>query len=471
MTIPPREGPGSSRGWGPGAGLLAVLLLATPLPAQEQEPRPDSAARDTSRMIEARAQGEAVSERPPQGPRPQACVDCHLGLEDEALAAPARTYATDIHAEQGFTCLACHGGPLAGREGALDPASGFLAAPSRREIPELCGRCHSDPAFMRDYNPSLRVDQVSEYYTSTHGRRLRDANDPDVATCVSCHPAHETRPPSNTESSVYALNVAETCASCHSDPGIMDGHGLPADQLDEFRGSVHGQLIFEEGDVTAPTCNDCHGNHGAAPPGVSSVRNVCGECHTLMADLFFNESQHVEIFERHDLPGCATCHGNHAIEKTEEANLGARTETVCRTCHEPGQELGDEFLAMRALIDSLVRERERAARILDEAEDRGMEVSQAIFELVDANNALTQARTAIHSFRVEPVEEEVSAGLEVTSRAWSRGEEALDEHRFRRVGLAASSIIILTLILALVAKIRQLDRHRTIHSSTGRSEG
>lgn len=449
----------------PGAVALAVVLLWS-MPALSQEQATGAAqAQDT-------AASARVAETPPQGPRPQACVDCHLGLEDEALAAPARTYAEDIHADRGFTCLACHGGPLADQPGSLDPGSGFLAAPSRRQIPELCGRCHADAAFMRNYNPSIRVDQVQEYYTSVHGRRLRDANDPDVATCTSCHPAHRTRPPSDTESSVHALNVAETCATCHADPDVMAGRDLPTDQLDEYRESVHGRLIFEEGDATAPTCNDCHGNHGAAPPGVSSVRNVCGQCHTLMADLFFTQSGHVEIFERHDLPGCATCHGNHAIEPTEEANLAARTETVCRSCHEPGQELGNEFLVMRALIDSLTREQAAAAHVLEEAEDRGMEVSQAIFELADANNALTKARTAIHSFHVDPVEEEVAAGLEVTDRASERGEEALDEHRFRRVGLAASSVVILTLIVGLLARIRQLEdpaRH-PVHE-TGKSEG
>ena len=455
------------------AGTVALACVA-PLHAQEQEPAP--AAADTAAVAEGMAgetaaMAEEAATTPPQGPRPQACVDCHLGLEDEELAAPARTYATDVHAERGFTCLSCHGGPLAGEQGTLDPSEGFLAAPSRQREPELCGRCHSDAAFMRNYDPSIRVDQVSEYYTSVHGRQLRDANDPDVATCTSCHPAHDIRPPTDPESSVYALTVAATCAECHADPDVMADHEIPTDQLEEYRESVHGQLIFEEGDVTAPTCNDCHGNHGAAPPGVESVRRVCGQCHTLMADLFFTESGHVEIFEERDLPGCATCHDNHAIEPTEEANLAARTRTVCRTCHEPGAELGDEFLAMQALIDSLVEQRERAEEILDEAENRGMEVSQAVFELSDANNALTKARTAIHSFHVGPVAEEVEAGLEVTSRAVDRGEEALDEHRFRRVGLAASSFIILTLIVGLLAKIRQVDRHQTVDLSSGNSEG
>ena len=44
-------------------------------------------------------------------------------------------------------------------------------------------------SFMKRYNPSLRVDQVAEYATSVHGRRLRELSDPKVATCASCHPA------------------------------------------------------------------------------------------------------------------------------------------------------------------------------------------------------------------------------------------------------------------------------------------
>ena len=129
------------------------------------------------------------------------CVGCHLETGDERLSAPAKAFDGDIHKAKGFGCVACHGGDAkADGMGAMDPAKGFVGKPSRQQIVQFCGRCHADAAFMKRYNPSLRVDQVAEYATSVHGRRLRELGDPKVATCVSCHPAHNIRPPSDRKS-------------------------------------------------------------------------------------------------------------------------------------------------------------------------------------------------------------------------------------------------------------------------------
>jgi predicted CXXCH cytochrome family protein len=220
---------------------------------------------------------------------------------------------------------------------------------------------------------------------------------------------------------------------------------------------VHGRLLLEEGDLSAPVCNDCHGNHGAAPPGIASVRNVCGQCHSVMAE-FFDQSAHGEIFNERDLPGCATCHEHHAVQPVSDDALAQRAVDVCNRCHLPPDTLGVQFERMAAVLDSLLDAEEASRALLEEAENAGMEVSQAFFELEDVNNVQTRAHSAIHAFRVAPVREEVAAGLAITARAEERGREALEEHRFRRVGLGLSSAIILLLIVGLLLKIRQLER-------------
>ena len=387
-------------------------------------------------------------------PTSEDCRTCHLGLADDELAEPARSYERDVHAEAGFGCLACHG---SGGGDQLDPRAGFLSAPTRAEIPGLCGRCHSDAAFMRQFDPGMRVDQVAEYWTSVHGQRLRASNDPDVATCIDCHPAHSIRPPDDPSSTVYATNVVQTCARCHADPERMGRHGIGTDQVADYSASVHGRLLLEEGDMSAPVCNDCHGNHGAAPPGIASVRNVCGQCHSVMAD-YFDQSAHEEIFNANDLPGCATCHEHHAVQSASDATLRERSGDVCERCHVAPDTLGLEFERMAAVLDSLESAHVVGRLLLEEAENAGMEVSQAFFELEEVNNAQTRAHSAIHAFRVEPVRDEVAAGLLITARAEERGHEALAEHDFRRVGLGLSSAIILLLIVGLLLKIRELER-------------
>ncbi len=75
---------------------------------------------------------------------------------------------------------------------AMSKAAGFRGKIQRNQIPELCGHCHSDGAFMRKYNPSLRTDQLAQYKTSVHGKRLLQG-DTKVAVCIDCHGVHDLR--------------------------------------------------------------------------------------------------------------------------------------------------------------------------------------------------------------------------------------------------------------------------------------
>lgn len=393
-----------------------------------------------------------------QAARQETCVACHLAVDDERLSGPAQRYGGDIHAAKGLGCVACHGGDGAtdGMD-AMDPAKGFTGKPDRASIPGFCGRCHANAEYMKRYNPALRVDQLAEYATSVHGQRLRRAGDARVATCTSCHPAHAIKPPSDPLSTVHPLHVAQTCGRCHADSAYMAPYGIPTDQLGKYRTSVHWEMLSVRQDLAAPTCNDCHGNHGAAPPGVSWVGNTCGQCHTVQADLYAR-SLHAELFPLMGLPGCVACHRNHDIRPADDSMLGLGAHAVCARCHTPGTSSGDQAAAMRALVDSLRGDLDSAAAILQRAERAGVEVSQAQFDLEGAQTALVSARAAVHAFDLAPVKKEAAVGLAITDTALARGERALGELRFRRAGLAVSVLIILALIAGVVLKIRQFER-------------
>jgi hypothetical protein len=387
------------------------------------------------------------------------CRICHLELEVERLTQPAKKYEQDVHAAKGFSCVACHGGDshAPGME-AMDPAKGYIGVPKHQQIPMICGRCHSDARFMKRYNPALRVDQVAEYNTSVHGRRLREFGDEKVAVCTSCHPAHNIKPPSDPTSSVYPLKVAETCGACHANAKYMKPYDIPVDQLQKYKESVHWQMMSVKGDLSAPTCNDCHGNHGASPPGVAWVGNVCEQCHAVIAQLF-SKSPHAKIFIQIGSPGCATCHNNHAIKHPGDDMLGLGDAAVCGACHAADDQGGQVATTMHGLIGSLRDEFFKSQRLLLDAEHAGMEVSAAEFELNAAMDNLVKARNAVHTFTVEPVKKEVEAGLETSTKAYERGQQALTELQFRRKGLAVSVVIIVALIGGLTVKIRQIERH------------
>jgi hypothetical protein len=273
------------------------------------------------------------------------CETCHAGLADVApeLVVKLDVWDLDVHAAKGLGCVGCHGGnpdpAVAGdAEAAMSKAAGFVGKPERSRQAEWCGRCHSDPEFMRRFQPRARIDQVTEYRSSVHGKRNQQG-DATVATCVDCHSVHGLLPVSNPNSPVYALNVPRTCARCHADAVKMAPYGIATDQYAKYTASVHGIALLKRQDTAAPACNDCHGNHGAVPPGVNSVTNVCGTCHAREAELF-RGSKKAAAFDQLGLPECMSCHGSHEVPRPSIVMLAAVPETPCDICHSPGDPPG-----------------------------------------------------------------------------------------------------------------------------------
>jgi hypothetical protein len=399
------------------------------------------------------------AQSPPKAPQPvTGCVECHLALDDARISPPAKLFADDVHAKAGFTCVFCHGGDgrQEDQEKAHDPAKGFIGKPKPQQIPELCGKCHSDAALMKQYDPSQRVDQLTEYRTSGHGKALM-RGDTTVAQCASCHGAHGIQPVKDSRSPVSPTKVAQTCNHCHGDAALMSAHKLPSDPYEKWSRSVHYRARVEKGDLSAPTCNSCHGNHGAAPPQVGSVANVCGTCHVTFADQF-KLSPHWEAFKEMELPGCVTCHENHEIVKPSEAFLAEGDQGKCSSCHEAGSAGARAVAAMRADLVGLDGEIRRAGEFVDRAAEAGMEVSKVRFDLVSATNALTKARSQVHLFRPSAVHVAVAEGLTVARKAAAGGESKLKERDFRQRGLFVSLALILLSIAALVVRIRERDR-------------
>src|SRR6266571_2425946 len=118
-----------------------------------------------------------------QAQAPNSCVDCHSAL-DPPLQVTAEQFSHDVHSQKGLNCASCHGGdPAKSDMDAMSRSAGFRGKIQRSQIPALCGRCHSDGAYMRQFNPSLRTDQLSQYKTSVHGKLLAKG-DGKVAVCT-----------------------------------------------------------------------------------------------------------------------------------------------------------------------------------------------------------------------------------------------------------------------------------------------
>ena len=386
------------------------------------------------------------------------CLDCHSAL-DPPRRVSEEQFARDIHSQKGLSCASCHGGdPTKADMDAMSKAAGFRGKIERSQIPALCGRCHSDGAFMRQYDPSLPTDQLSQYKTSVHGKLL-EKGDTRVAVCTDCHGVHDLRPVKDTRSKVYPLNVAQTCARCHADAAYMKGHTIPTDQFEKYSSSVHHEAMVARGDLSAPTCTTCHGNHGAAPPGVDSVQNVCSKCHVFQ-DQMYEKSSHKAAFQTAGLPGCVVCHGNHGItHPTDEKLASTGPQATCMRCHAPGDrcdQARSEMLSGLTRLDNAIKD---ADHLLGVAESSGMEVSAARLEEDQARDALTKARVSIHSFRKELVDHDLQEGLKIAANTMQAGNGALAERDYRRRGLGWSVIFILITVLGLFFYIRQMERN------------
>jgi predicted CXXCH cytochrome family protein len=394
------------------------------------------------------------------------CLACHGNSDvwegqQRRLYVTAQDLAADAHWQKGLRCADCHGGDPAtdkfneahaeqdGFRGLRTPANDtqgkdYAKPPEPAKVVKLCGDCHVKIDFMRRYNPSPRVDQLREYWTSGHGQRLKASGDPKVATCISCHDLphgdgldrakHGIRLVADLQSPVYRTHVAETCAKCHADATLIAGRqyrgrDLGHDQYAQWQKSVHAEALFKKGDLSAPACNNCHGNHGALPPEVGSVANACGSCHGRVAGLFADTRMKHRFetpeFEKLGLPGCAACHGKHEILMPADEMLGMKEGAFCANCHANGKygatiAGADTARALRNRLEDLKQAIDAANQTVADAERLGMLLrslpSDAPNTKIDpriymrrAFDSLTNARVLIHGFKL-PVE---ASGLSI----------------------------------------------------------
>ena len=213
------------------------------------------------------------------------------------------------------------GAPAAAAGSSAADASA-LSAPEN----ERCFRCHGSSETnvtvpVDGVQKSIKVDQ-SLYDASSHGE----------LACTSCHLGFKPGPhtPEQTNGWLETAEI-EACRNCHADVFSM------------YRGSFHGDLVFDEASGKAPVCADCHEAHNILPPESQEFRAgidaLCARCHAEEQQTYLN-SYHGKAFHLGDAETavCIDCHGGHRIlapsdpkSSVNEANL---VET-CSRCH-PG---------------------------------------------------------------------------------------------------------------------------------------
>ncbi len=320
-------------------------------------------------------------------PQPVGCIVCH-GKQAHELAG-------SVHAKASLTCTSCHGGDATAMEVESAHGKDLKRPHTPREVLESCGGCHADVQRMRAYG--LRTDQLSLYWTSQHGEKLAKDGDPNVATCISCHGTHGVLKVTDTRSPVHPFNQVDTCGRCHADEKLMAKYGLKADVVEQYRHSIHGKALLEDAHPAAPSCAVCHGSHGARPPRVSDIEQVCGQCHSVVQG-HYDESPHAKAAAQGKASvQCNSCHGSHTIPPPSPEMFLGDAEGHCGSCHGDAK---DPALAMaQGLHDGIVGlgDQIRAAEVdLREAAGRGLFLGPEKGYLDDARGLLVRARASTH---------------------------------------------------------------------------
>jgi cytochrome b subunit of formate dehydrogenase len=269
------------------------------------------------------------------------CLTCHdgkkgkvempgVGGESHTVRAVSNSkYGKSVHAK--MQCVACH-------KDIVDSA-----APHKRsaEKPPECADCHqklweeAKKAGVTGEKSRLElvVKNIEAYKKSFHALPDKDVPSLPKATCTQCHDTHAFNVPADKTSPEYVewrRDVPELCGTCHDD------------QLETYKGSIHGTELLDKNNNKAPVCINCHTTHEISSTSLNSfkllVTEECGSCHKdRLAS--YRDTYHGQVNKLGggDTAKCYNCHGSHGIlpandpkSKVNEAN---RLKT-CQACHD-----------------------------------------------------------------------------------------------------------------------------------------
>ncbi|HEY0670707.1 MAG TPA: hypothetical protein VGD27_00505, partial [Longimicrobiales bacterium] len=200
------------------------------------------------------------------------CTGCHNLSEDPKLAAVPKGAALSAQ------CAGCHKTQFNSHEKV------------QKDKPE-CVDCHSfdkdramptASAAVSERCGSCHKDELKDYRTGGHAKGLAKVPNPDLPTCVSCHPVHDQA----AAAMPVRLSATEGCVKCHSDDDLARKYDLPRYVGGSYSEDFHGATVqFALRDSTGLAqsnimiCSDCHGAHAVGWSDEKVVADVCIGCH------------------------------------------------------------------------------------------------------------------------------------------------------------------------------------------------
>jgi cytochrome b subunit of formate dehydrogenase len=279
-----------------------------------------------------------------------ACIDCHQDLD----GIEEYPHSEEL---QSVFCGNCHGDIQAEYSESMHG----LKFVNMEETAPKCSDCHSKHNILSPENPDSRVyfqnvpltccgcheskNDIRQRYVKqpcvreeflkgVHGKLIIKGED-IAPTCNTCHPSHNIRKRVDPQSTIFKLNIANTCGQCH------------IDELASFGESIHARAV-NHGIFESATCTDCHNEHEILHPDSADLKashDVCIKCHNdenLMRkyDLpktvvsTYEDSYHgrsVKLGGK-NVATCASCHDHHDIYSHEEPYSTVNKDNLAKTC-------------------------------------------------------------------------------------------------------------------------------------------
>ncbi len=201
------------------------------------------------------------------------CDRCHSGEYNRTLDS-VHAAAQAAGMREAAVCTDCHGSHYVQQW--TDQKTGTILPGARLDIPVTCSQCH--------------FTIYQKYLGSVHGKALTEQSNMDVPTCIDCHGVHNI---GNPTTAAFRLKSPELCASCHTNPAIMNKYGISTNVLNTYVADFHGTTVtlFEkqspDAQTNKPVCYDCHGVHDISrvddpKTGIEMQQNLlvrCKICH------------------------------------------------------------------------------------------------------------------------------------------------------------------------------------------------
>ncbi|MBI3893058.1 MAG: ammonia-forming cytochrome c nitrite reductase subunit c552 [Candidatus Wallbacteria bacterium] len=400
---------------------------------------------------EAHAATKGFVGKPSRRDVPAFCAKCHSDAKRMAnTGLPTdqyEQYKNSFHGKKvlvegdsnAAVCTDCHG------THDILSKKNPLARTYRANIPATCDRCHGDDAKMNAY--AIPTDQFKKWKQSFHGRAVLEKHDLSAAICTDCHGKHDIVNPEDAHSRVHHLSIVKTCTRCHADAELMKRHNLSAAIPADYVAGIHGIALLKRGITAAPACTNCHGNHGALPPGVKQVAMVCGRCH-MRSEEFYNKSPHRQA---KGFRGCIECHRNHRIAEPGSWLFSS----ACERCHPGDSPASARGKALAETFDRAVFTLEQAAKEVKDAAGYGfsMEKLEAVVE--EGRQARVEVVPALHTLDPREADRFAEKATDILKTV----QQGVQQIRIRILMRAGSLGMVLIVIMGIVFVFKlKIDR-------------